>query len=87
MAWGELSIVQLAERFASGERISQITDLPQSVILRPLSEMPSADSGNIILNSYEECLRDKRLQSANFKHVEQQSKPHACICHLAAAWR
>lgn len=77
---GELSIVQLAERLASGERISQITDLPQSVILRPLSEMPSADSGNIILNSYEKCLRDKRLQSANFKHVEQQSnRIHASV--------
>lgn len=80
---GELSVVELADRIAAGENIADITDLPQSVVLRPFSEMLPADSGNIILASYEECLRDKRLQSANFKHVEQQSNR----MHAATLWQ
>lgn len=80
---GELSTVQLAERLAGGEKISRITDLPQSVTLRPLSEMPAPDKDNIILSSYEECLRDKRKQSSNFKHVEQQSNR----MHAATIWQ
>ena len=71
---GEHNTVQLARRLDAGERISDITDLPQSVVMRPLSEMPAeTDSENIVLNSWQRCLADKRLQSANFKHIEQQS--------------
>ena len=35
--------------------------------------MPDADDNNIILSSYEQCLKDKKKQSENFKHIEQQS--------------
>lgn len=71
---GERSIVELAKRLDNGEPISSITDLRQSVVLLPASEMPVAnDEDNIILTSYNECLLNKRLQSANFKHIEQQS--------------
>ena len=80
---GELSIVQLADRLAAGEKIGDIVDLPQSVVLRPLSEMPPADKNNIILSSFDDCLRDKRKQSANFKHVEQQSNR----MHGATIWQ
>lgn len=80
---GELSITALADRLASGERVGEIVDLPQSVTLRPLAEMPAPDADNIILTSYEECLRDPRKQSANFKHVEQQSNR----MHGATIWQ
>ena len=71
---GEHNTVELARRLDAGEKISEITDLPQSVILRPVAEMPAASSdSDIILNSWDECRRDRRLQSANFKHIEQQS--------------
>lgn len=71
---GEHNTVELARRLDAGEKISEITDLPQSVILRPAAEMPAASSdSDIILNSWDECRRDRRLQSANFKHIEQQS--------------
>lgn len=66
---GERSIVELARRLDSGEKIKEITDLPQSVILTDAS--PS--NGDIVLSSWEECRADKRRQSANFKHIEQQS--------------
>ena len=71
---GEHNTVELARRLDAGEKICEITDLPQSVILRPVAEMPAASSSSdIILNSWDECRRDRRLQSANFKHIEQQS--------------
>lgn len=70
---GERTIVELARRLDSGEKIGDITDLPQTVVMRPKSEMPHADADNIILASYETCLADKRSQSTNFKHIEQQS--------------
>lgn len=70
---GERSILRLAERLDSGEKIAGITDLEQSVVLRPRSEMPAPDTDNIILASYEECLRDKKVHAANFRHIEQQS--------------
>lgn len=80
---GEIPVTKLAERLASGEHISQITDLPQTALLLPADEMPDADDENIILSSFEECKRDKKKQSANFKHVEQQSNR----MHGAVIWQ
>lgn len=70
---GERTVVELARRLDGGEKIKDITDLPQSVILTSASQIPEADADNIVLNSWEDCRRDRRLQSANFKHIEQQS--------------
>ena len=70
---GERSILRLAQRLDSGEKIADITDLEQTVVLRPRSEMPAADANNIILTSFEDCLTDKKAHAANFKHIEQQS--------------
>ncbi len=70
---GERTILELARRLDAGERISDITDLRQTVVLRPLSDIPDPDADNIVLASYETCLKDKRAQSTNFKHIEQQS--------------
>ena len=70
---GERSILRLAQRLDAGERIADITDLEQTVVLRPRSEMPAADADNIILTSFEDCLNDKKAHAANFKHIEQQS--------------
>lgn len=68
---GEKTIVELAHRIDAGERISEITDMKQTALW---ADMPqTADADNIILHSFEECLRDKRCQAENFKHIEQQS--------------
>ena len=71
---GEKVILELAKRIASGEKIGDITDMRQTVIVRPAEEMPKT-SGNtdIVLASFEECRRDKRSQAANFRHIEEQS--------------
>ena len=71
---GEHNIVELARRLDGGEAIRDIKDLPQSVILLPATEMPMESSAtDIVLNSWETVSRDPKAQSANFKHVEQQS--------------
>lgn len=71
---GERNILQLADRLAAGERISDITNLAQSVVALSAESMPeAADDNNIILSSWEEVSRSKKAQSLNFKHIEQQS--------------
>lgn len=71
---GEHNTVELARRLDAGERISEIIDLRQSVIIRPATEIPQEGTGtDIILNSWEKCREDRRAQSANFMHIEQQS--------------
>ena len=70
---GEKPISELVRRLGKGENIATIHDIPQTVVRMKASEIPAADEHNIILNSYERCRSDKRLQSSNFKHIEQQS--------------
>lgn len=71
---GERTVLELAARLDAGEKIADITDLRQTVVLRPLEEMPAATGEDgIVLASYEECLRHPKSQAANFRHVEQES--------------
>jgi uncharacterized radical SAM protein YgiQ len=67
---GEKPTLELARRLAEGERIQDIRDLPQTVYLAS-DIQPTAD--DIILHSHEECLRNKRSQAENFRHIEEQS--------------
>ena len=68
---GELPIMEVIKRLENGESISQITDIKQTVVISDI--VPAADDNNVILNSFEDCLKNKKLQSQNFKHIEQQS--------------
>lgn len=80
---GELPILELSRRLDAGQKISEIRDIPQTVFFETSDEMKKItgditpmQGGNvdhIILNSWEDCRRDKRMQVANFKHIEQQS--------------
>ena len=67
---GEKPIVELANRLADGTPIGSIIDIPQTVYLAH-DITPTTD--DIVLNSHEECLRNKRAQAENFRHVEEQS--------------
>lgn len=73
---GEKVILEIARRLDSGEKIGDMTDIPQTVI-RVIPDVFGPDKADenkdIILHSYSDCLRDKRKQAANFKHIEQQS--------------
>lgn len=70
---GEKPIIEIARRIEAGEKISDIKDVRQTVVRLPKASVPLQDDNNIILNAYDTCLSDKRAQSVNFKHIEQQS--------------
>jgi uncharacterized radical SAM protein YgiQ len=69
---GERTTIALAKRLAAGEKIEDIKDLAQTAVIS--NEQPGAD--DIVLHSYEECLKDKKLQSLNFRHVEEESNKY-----------
>ncbi|MCH5229751.1 MAG: YgiQ family radical SAM protein [Muribaculaceae bacterium] len=69
---GEKTMRLIADRINQGVDICNITDIPQTVFY---SKTPDSKNG-IILNSYEECLNDKRLQAKNFKIVEEESNKY-----------
>ncbi len=64
---GEKPILEVARRIASGEGVSEITDVPQTVV------WASEKGEGIELHSFDECKRHKLKQAQNFKHIEQQS--------------
>lgn len=71
---GERSIVEISDSLAAGKSIEELTDIPQTAVIRPKAEMPAeSDETNCILNSYEICLKDKVRQAENFKHIEIES--------------
>lgn len=70
---GEKSIVEIADSINSGKSIAKLTDIKQTVIKLPAECIPDSDNENIILNDFDTCLKDKRAQAENFKHIEQQS--------------
>ena len=67
---GEKTIIEIANRLANGERMRDLTDLPQIVYLS--KDVKPADD-DIVLHSHEECLRNKKSQAENFRHIEEQS--------------
>ncbi len=72
---GEKTIVELAQRLQSGQTIDQIKDMPQSVVRCTKADLPQewVDTENILLHSFDECLKNKAKQSENFKHIEEES--------------
>ena len=76
---GEKPIVEIAKQLTQTENQS-IKDIPQTAILYySKEEIPGGITENdIVLNSHEQCLRDKRAEAANFRHIEEESnKLHA----------
>ena len=67
---GEKTTLELARRLSEGQPIGSIRDLPQTVYL---ADDVTPDDSDILLHSHEECLRNKRAQAENFRHIEEQS--------------
>ncbi len=80
---GEKAITEIALRLNRGEKISDMTDMPQTVIRLPLQSVPSSSASDIILHSFEECIEHKHCQAENFRHIEQQSNR----MHGATLWQ
>ncbi len=76
---GEKAIVRIAQDLEQGLPVDQLHGIPQTVYLSPKKEVErEIKEDDIVLHSHEECLRDKRAQAENFRHVEEESnKMHA----------
>ncbi len=73
---GEKPIVELAERLKhqNGDFRQLIVDIPQMVYL---TKDTVPQEGDITLFSHEECLKDKKKEAANFRHIEEESNKYA----------
>ena len=77
---GEKTVLELARQLDEGLSIQDIKDVPQTVYIAKHKEDISGGitDDDIILHSHEECLRDKRAEAENFRHIEEESnKMHA----------
>jgi uncharacterized radical SAM protein YgiQ len=71
---GEKVTLRLCQELDKGRSIDSIHDIPQTVFLVDKNDIPGGINENdIILHSHETCLRNKRAQAENFRHVEEQS--------------
>ena len=71
---GEKTTLELARRLNEGQHIEDIRDVPQTVYIARENEIhKGVTADDILLNSHEECLRNKRAQAENFRHIEEQS--------------
>lgn len=68
---GEKPVPELARRMQQG---ADWHDIPQLVYLA--TEVKERE-GDIRLFSHEECLKEKRKQAANFRHIEEESNKYA----------
>ena len=70
---GEQVTRELCCRLLDGERICGITDLPQTVFLAGKKDVPGGiKDDDIVLNSHEECLKNKKSQAQNVRHIEEE---------------
>ncbi len=76
---GAKSVLTLCERLSAGEQIQHIHDIPQTVYLAKKDDIEGGiGEDDILLNSHEESVQNKRAQAENFKHIEEESnKIHA----------
>ncbi|GAD05940.1 putative Fe-S oxidoreductase [Porphyromonas crevioricanis JCM 15906] len=74
---GELPLEYLVSELKAGHRLQDLTDIPQTVYIRPANEIQVLP-GDIVLHTHEECVSSKRNQAQNFCHIETESnKYHA----------
>lgn len=76
---GEKVTLAIAKGLAEGKSLKELRDIPQIVFLADKEDIPGGiKSDDIILHSHEECLRNKRAEAENFRHIEEESnKMHA----------
>ena len=66
---GEKPVKEVSRRLDMGLALD---DIPQTAYLQTSDSIVPADT-DIRLYSHEECLKDKRKQAANFRHIEEES--------------
>lgn len=76
---GEKQIVAIAHELDEGSKIEEVRDIPQTVFLSRREDIPGGiKPDDIVLHTHEECLKNKKFQAENFRHIEEESnKRHA----------
>lgn len=76
---GEKPITEIAIELQKGRNIRDIKEIPQTVYLAKENEiLGGITADDIVLHSHEECLRNKKAEAENFRHIEEESnKYHA----------
>lgn len=76
---GPKSCIQIAQDLVAGKPFSEEKNIPQTVFLSKKEDIPGGiGPDDIVLHSHEECLRNKKAQAENFRHIEEESnKVHA----------
>lgn len=77
---GEKPITELCRQMQEGISFNEITNIPQTAFIRKNEEIPEGNKeSDILLHSHEDCLKDKKKQAENFRHIEEESnKMEAC---------
>lgn len=74
---GELPFRHIIQALQRGESLLSMKDVPQTTYAIPKEEYVPQE-GDLQLFSYEECLKEKKKQAMNFRHIEEESnKYHA----------
>ena len=83
---GEKPICELVRRLTTHNEYRDSTTSPFNICRSSLTTIPQIayltdeyepDEQDIALHSHEECLADKKKQSANFRHIEEESNKYA----------
>lgn len=76
---GERPLLELCRQIYEGRKITDITDIPQTVFVKSKHDIPQGiKDDDIVLHSHEKCLQNKRCEAENFRHIEEESnKIHA----------
>ena len=72
---GEKPITDLCQRLKETNQLPK--DLPQTAYLCLANEFQPQE-GDLQLHSHEDCLKDKRKQAENFRHIEEEEQVSGC---------
>lgn len=70
---GEKAMTEIARRLDNGEPITALDDIPQTVFVREKAAFGEPGPNDLQLHPHETCIKDKRAQAENFRHIEEES--------------
>ena len=91
---GEKTMIEIAARVRDSveagidereAKVAMLMDIPQTVVRRPIDEIPANPDPehDVVLHSFEDCMKNKKMQAENFRHIEEESNKW----HAARIWQ
>lgn len=86
---GEINLQRMASHLLAGGSFEEMKTWPQMAYVRPATAAPQddADKHVIRLHSHETCLKSKRCQAENFRHIDQESNKMEAATLIQAVGR